>query len=124
MENFEQEGAIQTSTPPVGGCTSGQPYQVGQKFGIAAKSVTAAEALAGATVELKVRGVFTVTKAGSQAWTEGAMVYWDDAARVFTTVAAGNRLVGWAALPEIGAGASLTTGHVYIDGAVRDNEAT
>jgi predicted RecA/RadA family phage recombinase len=124
MENYEQRGEVQTSTPPVGGVTSGQPYQIGQKFGIATKTVSAAEALAGATAELLIRGVVTVTKAGTQAWTEGALVYWDDGAREFTTVAAGNLLVGWAVLPEIGAGVTETTGHVYLDGVARDNEAS
>lgn len=124
MENFEQNGEVQTTTPPLSTVTSGQPYQVGAKFGIAAKSLTAAEVTAGGTVELLIEGVFTVTKVGSQAWTEGTLVYWDDANRYFTTTAAGNRLVGWAVLPEVGAGAQEVTGHVYIDGVARDNEAT
>jgi len=124
MENFEQEGEVQTSTPPTSTVTSGQAYQVGAKLGIAAKSLTAAEVTAGATVELLVEGVFAVTKVGSQAWTEGQLVYWDDTARRFTTVSAGNRLAGWAVLPEIGAGVNETTGHVYLDGCARDNEAT
>lgn len=127
MKYYEQEGVIQTTTAPVGGIVSGQGLQVGQKVGIATKTVTAAEALAGATVELLIRGCAAVTKVGTQAWTEGALVYFDAGVAgvgEFTTVAAGNRLVGWAILPEIGAGADETTGHLYLDGAARDDEAS
>ena len=124
MKYYQQEGEIQTTTAPVGGIVSGAGLQVGQKVGIATKTITAAEALAGATVELLIRGCAAVLKVGTQAWTEGALVYWDDHAGYFTTPAAGNRLVGWAILPEIGAGASETTGNVYLDGAARDDEAS
>jgi predicted RecA/RadA family phage recombinase len=123
MENFERPGDVQTFTPPVGGVTSGGVYQIGQALGVAGKTVTAAEALAGATCGLKIRGVFTVTKVGSQAWTEGALVYWDDGNTRFTTDPTGNRLAGWAT-EAIGAGAGETTGHVYLDGVARENEAT
>lgn len=58
--------------------TSGPGGKVGQLFGVAA-------------------GVFKLTKSGSQAWTVGALVYWDDTNKGCTTVATANLLIGVAA---------------------------
>ncbi len=126
MKTFEKEGVIQTLTTPAGGVVSGQAYQIGQTLAIATKTVTAAEVTAGQTTfEGLIRGnVETAQKVGSQAWTDGCLVYWDDAASKFTTVAPDNLLVGRAVLPAVGSGASETTGHLYLDGAARANETS
>jgi predicted RecA/RadA family phage recombinase len=131
MKYFSQEGEVLDLTTPVGGVTSGNGYQVGQIFGVACKSITAAEQVADATIKFPalVRGVAQLTKVGSQAWTEGELIYWDDGNARCTSVPTGNRLIGAAVLnPETGAmpgsGSTVTTGYVYLDGAVRDNEAT
>lgn len=125
MKNFEKEGEVQTLTAPGGGVVSGQGYQVGQTFAVATKTVTAAEVTAGQTTfEGVIRGNVAIAKAGSQAWADGALVYWDDGNGQCTTVATGNLLIGRAVLPAIGSGSGETTGHVYLDGAARDNEAT
>jgi hypothetical protein len=42
------------------------------------------------TVEAALVGVFDITKVGSQAWTVGAKVYWDDTNKRCTTVATDN----------------------------------
>jgi predicted RecA/RadA family phage recombinase len=125
MQNFEKEGEVQTFTTPAGGVVSGTPVQIGQVLVVPATTVTAAQVTADPTItfEGKIRGVFTVTKAASQAWTEGQLVYWDAANSRFTSVSAGNHLAGWAT--EVAAsGADLTTGHVYLDGGAREDEAT
>ena len=58
-------------------------------FGVATN-----DAAAGADVALDLTGVFELTKIGSQAWTVGALIYWDDAAKRCTTVATANLLIG------------------------------
>lgn len=118
MDNFSQPAEVVTFTAPEDGVLSGQPYQIGQALVVAVAD--GAELL---PFEGLVRGAARVTKAGSQAWTEGALVYWDDNAREFTTVEEGNRLAGWA-VEAVGSGAEETTGVVYLDGVARDNEAT
>jgi predicted RecA/RadA family phage recombinase len=117
MNNFVQPGDVQEFTA-TGTITSGQPYQVGMAFGIAAISVAS-----GARFVMKIRGVFSVTKPGSQAWTEGAAIYYDIGANVFTTTVGDNRLVGWAAA-AVGSGAGETTGQVYLDGVARAADTT
>jgi predicted RecA/RadA family phage recombinase len=122
MDNFVQKGEVLTLTPPVGGVTGGLGYQIGQIFAVAAKTVTAAEALAGATFEGYVGpGVVEIVKNAPEAWTQGALIYWDDTASEATTVSTGNLLIGHATEVE---DAAETTGKVRLDGAARDNEAT
>jgi predicted RecA/RadA family phage recombinase len=116
VKNYLQPGKVMSFTAPTGGVVSGQPYQIGQILVIAAATVAQTLAFEGATT-----GVFSVTKVGSQAWAEGAIVYWDDSARKFTTVAAGNLQVGCAA-EAVGSGAAETTGKVRLDGIARANE--
>lgn len=118
MQNFIQPGEVQTFTAPTGGVVSGGVYQIGQVVVVAAADV--AQTL---PFEGKIRGVFEVTKVGSQAWTEGALVYFEDGARAFTTVAGGNHLAGWA-VEAVGSGATLTTGKVYLDGVARADEVS
>ena len=124
MKTFRSEGDVQTLTVPNGGVVSDGVYQVGQALAKATKTITEAERVAGETTfEGKIRGVFSVTKAGSQAWAVGALVYWDDGAKNFTTSAAGNRLAGHA-LEATGSDPGETTGVVYLDGATRGDEST
>jgi predicted RecA/RadA family phage recombinase len=96
--------------------TSGQGAKVGQIFGVAN-----ADAANGAEVRLLTQGVFDLTKVGSQAWTVGALVYWDDTNKRCTTVATGNLLIG-NAIAAVGSGAGETIGRVRLNGAFRANE--
>lgn len=118
MRNYLQPGKVVSLTAPVGGVVAGQPYQIGQLLVIAQASVAATLKFEGMTT-----GVFSVTKPGSQAWAEGAIVYWDDAARKFTTVAEGNLRVG-CAVEAVGSGSTEETGKVRLDGVARANEDT
>lgn len=117
MENFRQDGEALTLTAPSGGVVSGGVYQIGQLVVVAAQS--AAE---GASFVGKTRGVFSVTKVGSQAWTVGALVYWDASESYFTTTASGNRLAGYA-VEAVGSGAGETTGKVFLTDSPRADEA-
>lgn len=84
MINFIQPGNIIEITAPSGGTTSGEPVQVGQILGIAAKTV-----LATVAVNIQRTGVFDVTKVSAQAWEEGEEIYWDAAAVKMTSVKGG-----------------------------------
>ena len=88
MKNFVQPGNTITLTAPYA-VASGDGLLVGSIFGIAAGDAALAE-----PVETALVGVFDITKVGSQAWTVGAKVYWDDTNKRCTTVATDNTLIG------------------------------
>lgn len=92
MKNYVQRGDVLTLPAPAGGVLSGAGLLVGVLFGVAAS-----DAAVGDDVEASVVGVFDIAKA-AVAVTQGAALYWDDAAKKLTTVAAGNTLVAVAVL--------------------------
>lgn len=110
MKNFVQPGECITLTAPTGGVTSGKLYLIGGLVVVA--SATVAEGLA---FEACTCGVFDLDKPGSQAWTEGQKLYWDDTGKVCTTDATKGQLIGTAAA-AVGAGAGETTGRVRLSG--------
>lgn len=118
MGRFVQPGKVVPFTAPEGGVVGGSFYQIGQIFGRAAATVAA-----GLTFQLEVTGIVEGTKVASQAWTEGALIYWDDSAKKFTTVDTGNLRIG-CAHEAVGSGVTETTGKVRLDGVARPNEST
>ena len=88
MKNFIQSGDTITVAAPAD-VASGAGVLVGTLFGIAAYG-----ALSGVDVEIATRGVFELPKVSAQAWTQGAAVYWDNTAKLATTTASGNTLIG------------------------------
>jgi len=110
MRNYVQPGAALTMTAPYA-VTSGDGLLVGSIFGVAA-----ADAASGTTVEAALTGVFDLTKIGSQAWTVGAKVYWDDTNKRCTTVATDNTLIG-VAVEAVAGGAGDTIGRVRLNGS-------
>lgn len=92
MYNFAQEGNVLEFTAPSGGVTVGVGVKIGSR--LVFPTVTAAEA---AKFNGVVRGVVYADKLAAQAWTEGAVVYWDDSESEFTTVSSTNYLAGVAA---------------------------
>jgi predicted RecA/RadA family phage recombinase len=110
MKNYVQPGATLTLTAPYA-VTSGDGLLVGSIFGVAA-----GDAASGATVEAALTGVFDLTKIGSQAWTVGAKVYWDDTNKRCTTVATDNTLIG-VAVEAVASGAGDTIGRVRLNGS-------
>lgn len=113
MKNFVQPGNIVTLTAPSGGVVSGTAYKIGSLIVVA--QATVAQTLPFAAL---VEGVISYTKPGSQAWTEGAKVYWDNSAKKFTTTSSANTLAGIAAA-AVGSGSGETTGLVRLDGVAR-----
>ena len=116
MKNYVQAGNTITVAAPYDR-TAGQGAQVGQLFG-----VCTGDALSGADVAMKTTGVFDLTKIGSQAWTVGQLIYWDNTTKRCTSVATGNLLIG-SATTAVDNAAGTTVGRVRLNGVSRPNEA-
>jgi len=110
MKNYVQEGR-QVTVPAPATVVAGTGVLVGSLFGVAVHG-----AASGADVEIVTEGVFDLVKTGSQAWTVGARIYWDDTAKACTTTASTNKLIG-VALAATGSGAGETIGRVRLGGA-------
>lgn len=85
MRNYIQRGIGLDLIAPSGGVVSGKTVKIGSI--IAVPSTTAAE---GETFNGDTEGCFEVDAATSQAWTQGALLYWDDSAKKFTTTSTSN----------------------------------
>lgn len=107
MKNFVQPGVNITLLAPYA-VTSGQGALVGSLFGVAS-----ADYASGAAGEFVTEGVFDLTKVGSQAWTVGAKIYWDNTNERCTTTAESNTLIG-VAVVAVGSGAGETVGRVRL----------
>jgi predicted RecA/RadA family phage recombinase len=110
MKNFIQPGSTITLSAPAA-VASGAGVLVGAIFGIAAH-----DAGSGEPVETVTTGVFDLNKIGSEAWSVGDKVYWDDANTRATKIATDNTLIG-VAIATVGSGADETTGRVRLNGA-------
>jgi len=108
MKNYVQDGDTLSLVAPYDRL-SGQGMMVGSIFGVAA-----VDALSGASVEVEVDGVFDIEKVSAQAWTAGALIYWDDTAKNATSVSTSNKLIGVAV--QAAANPS-STGRVRLNGA-------
>jgi len=110
MKNFEANGEVMTVTA-ASAVVSGQGLLVGSIFGVAA-----ADAGTGEQVAVNLTGVYELPKAPSQAWSQGATIYWDAENSRCTTTASGNTRIGvaWAA---VAGGAGDVIGHVRLNGA-------
>jgi len=100
MKNFVQPGNSLDLIAPSGGVVAGAPVKIGLII-----AVPAIAAAVGATFAGHVTGVFDVAAATSQAWTQGALVYWDDTAKNFTTTAGSNQKAGYAVDAKLAAAA-------------------
>jgi len=108
MKNYVQEGDTITIAAPYD-VLSGKGLLVGSIFGVASF-----DALSGASVEAQIEGVFDLAKVSAQAWTVGALIYWDDTAKAATTTVGTNKLIGVALAAAANPSA---TGRVRLNGA-------
>lgn len=109
-QNFLAPGEHLTLTAPSGGVVSGSVYKIGTLIVVAMISAAAGSPFTAATC-----GVWSYAKADSQAWTEGAAVYWDDTAKNFTTTSSGNTKAG-VAVEAVASTAGLVIGKVRLNG--------
>lgn len=116
MKNFIQPGCNLVVAMPYDRL-SGQGVKVGQLFGVCTN-----DALNTVDNVIVTEGVFELTKAGSQAWAVGALIYWDNTNKNCTTTATANLLIG-AAVEAVGSGAGETLGKVRLNGAARADGA-
>lgn len=105
MKTFIQDGKTLDVTLSADVASGGMVIQ-GAIHGIAAKA-----GISGGTVAVKTDGVFELAKNTSQAFTQGATLYWDAGNGNLTTTATDNTKVGYAAEA---AGSSATTGKVKL----------
>jgi|ERR1043166_3661586 predicted RecA/RadA family phage recombinase len=117
MKTFSQPGDVLEFTAPAT-VTVDEPVVIGNVLVVPTVSAASGDRFNGL-----VRGVIIATKVGSQAWAEGAIVYYDEDNTRFTTVAAGHHQAGFA-VGAVGSGAGETTGTVSLDGLARVNEDT
>lgn len=109
MNNYLQPGNTVTLTAPAGGVTSGNGYQIGQIFVVAANDADATDPFEGMT-----EGVFTLPKETGTTWSEGDLLYWDDGDDEVSKTAVGNLLIGTAMAAALSGDA---TGRVRLNGA-------
>ena len=96
MQNYVQKGQTLTVVAPYN-VTSGGGVQVagtGYVFGIAVNTQNQ-----GDSMEIVVEGVFDLAKDAST-FANGDYVYWDNANKVATSTAAGNKKIGVAVLSQ------------------------
>lgn len=104
MRNFVAPGKI-LSLPAPAATVSGQGALIGNTFGIACADIAN-----GVVGEWLTEGVVTHAKAtgASTNVAVGAIVYWDNAARLCTGVASGNTKIGVATAAAATADATIT----------------
>jgi predicted RecA/RadA family phage recombinase len=91
MNNFKHKGLTLDLVAPAGGVVSGKTVKIGAIIAIPGASVPEGKPFAG-TVE----GVFDVDAKTAQAWSAGAVLHWDDTAKVYTTTATNNTKAAYA----------------------------
>jgi len=110
VKNYVQKGETLTLVAPYA-VSSGGGALVGSIFGVAAGDLAS-----GAEGELKVEGVFDLTRetGGGTAWSPGDLVYWDNTNKRATKTSTGNKLIGVAVKAAADGDA---TGRVRLNGA-------
>jgi predicted RecA/RadA family phage recombinase len=104
MKNFVQNGHNLDFIAPAGGVVSGVAIVIGAL--IVVPATTAAEGMPFAGWIEGVYNLPAAVHASTQAWTTGQLLYWDDAAKVFTITVGSNKKAGVAAAPKASADAT------------------
>jgi predicted RecA/RadA family phage recombinase len=100
MRNFIKRGIGLDLVAPSGGVTAGTGVKIG-----AILAIPSTDAAEGETFNGDTEGCFEHAAATGQAWTQGALLYWDNTAKVFTTTATSNTKAGVAIDPKDSAAA-------------------
>jgi len=103
---------IMTFTAPTGGVTVKTMLDIGGLIVYPMETADAAASFQGHILNAHIGKLITgALKTASQAWTVGAVVYYDISADEYTTVATGNNFAGWA-YSAAASGAALISGDV------------
>lgn len=94
MKNYVYSGSTIEVTAPYA-VVSGAGVLVGAIFGIAAD-----DSAISVTMEIKTEGVFDLAK-DTSVFSQGDRVFWDNTAKLATSVAAGNRSIGRAVQAQL-----------------------
>lgn len=90
MKNYVRDGDRIPLIAPSGGVVGGNGYLIGTLFVVAVGSVAEDQPF-----EAQTTGVIALAKVSAQAWaTVGAKIYWDNTAKLCTTVSTDNTLIG------------------------------
>lgn len=110
MKNWVQEGKVIELAAPYARA-AGEGALVGSIFGVACADLENAE-----SGSFQLEGVFDLAKVSAQAWTLGALIYWDDSAKNATNTSntGANKLIGVAVAA---ASNPSSTGRVRLNGA-------
>lgn len=111
MRNGIQDGKAMTFTAPSGGVVSGTPVLIGALLVVPVTTNAEGERFAGET-----EGVIQHTKVGSQAWTEGQKIFWDNTNKRFTNASATGLFPCGVAAEAVSNAAGNTLGKVRLDG--------
>jgi len=98
--NYIADGEHFNYTAP-GAVASGDVVLMGATVGVSLNALTT-----GQVGPVKVNGVFSVPKLGTDTMAQGALLYWDNTNKRMTTTASGNTLAGRA---YVAAGSGATT---------------
>lgn len=107
MKTYVQDGTAMEFAAPYDRL-SGEGALIGAMFGVATVDV-----LNTVRANFQITGVVTLKKTSAQAWTEGALIYWDNTNKEATTVSTSNTRIGCAA--AVAANPSAT-GSVRLNG--------
>jgi len=108
-KNYIQDGETVDMAAPYA-VASGAGALVGSLFGVSLTTLAN-----GAIGSFRTCGVFDLAKVSAQAWAVGDKIYWDNTAKLATTVLTSNTLIGVA----VKAAANPTsTGNVRLNGTV------
>ena len=107
MKNFSQPGDVITLAAPYDR-VAGEGALVGAIFGVATSTV-----LSTVNGQFVIDGVVTIKKTSAQAWTQGALIYWDNTAKEATSVSTSNTRIGCAV---VAAANPSATGTVRLNG--------
>src|SRR5687767_3530219 len=91
MKTYVQDGTAMEFAAPYDRL-SGEGALIGALFGVATVDV-----LNTVRANFQITGVVTLKKTSAQAWTEGALIYWDNTAKEATSVSTSNTRIGAAA---------------------------
>ena len=107
MRNYVQPG-VSITTPATAAASSGDGVKVNNLFGIAS-----GDAAIGDKLVLTTEGVFDMPKVSANTFDVGALVYWDNTAKVVTSTASGNARIGLAVTTAANPSSSV---NVRLDG--------